>query len=598
MKKNNESYVPDTSVLIERLISAMIDQGEIKGKVIIPHAVIAELENQANRGQDIGFSGLEEIQTIREIGKKKKVELEFVGDRPTETQIKRAKSGEIDAYIRELAYTTQSTLITADRVQAESAKAFGIEVKYIEVVKYKEKLSLEKFLDNQTMSLHLMEGCYPLGKKGKPGAWDLVKLGDKKLTIEEMKEYAKEIAEKTRMDARSFVEITTRSTTIVQYKNLRIVIVRPPVANKWEITVVHPLKKLTLEEYQVPQDLYDRIMTKARGLVVCGETGSGKSTFAQAIAEKYTSMNRIVKTVESPRDLQLQQEVTQYSKNFAKEGEIHDILFLSRPDNVLFDEMRSTPDFELYSDLRLGGSNMIGVLHASQPIDAIQRFISRLDTGVIPNVVDTIIFMEAGKIKKVLTLMMLVKVPSGMVEADLARPVIELRDHTTKKLEYEIYSYGNENVILPVNTTGKRPPIYKLAEEQILKEFSKFTHQPNVEVISDNRAVVYVEEEDIPKIIGTGGRNIQLLEERLGIGIEIKEKVRETKEVQFDIKEDKSHMTVFSAPGQNVEIFADGKLIMTAFTSKKGAIRIHKQSQPGKDLMKALTQGRTIEIKA
>ncbi len=596
--KKEQNYVTDTSVLIERIVSKKIKEGEIKGHILIPHAVVAELENQANRGQDIGFSGLEEIQEIRKLTEKKEVTLEFVGDRPTETQIKFAKSGEIDAYIREIAYKNKATLITADLVQSESGKAFGLDVMYIQVVKYKEELSLQQYLDDTTMSLHLREGCYPLGKKGRPGAWELVQLSDKKLTTEDMQEYAKEIAEKTRMDSHSFIEISTRCTTIVQYKNLRIVIVRPPVSDGWEITVVHPLKQLSLEEYNLPTDLLERIKTKARGLVICGETGSGKSTFASAIGMSFLKDKKIVKTVESPRDLQLPDDITQYSKNFVREGEMHDILLLSRPDNILFDEMRSTPDFELYTDLRLGGSNMIGVLHAAQPIDAIQRFLSRIETGLIPNVVDTIIFMEAGVIKKVFTLRMVVKMPSGMTEADLARPVIEVTDQETKKLEYEIYSYGNETVILPVKSGGKKPGLYQLAAQQIEREFSKLTHSPQVEIISDGRAMVYVEGEDIAKIIGTGGKNIMSIEEKLGIGLEIKEKEEPTQSQKFEIREDKNEIIIYADPGHAVEILADGELIMTGFTSKKGEVRINKKSQPGRELLKALMRKKKIEVRS
>ena len=51
--------VPDTSVLIDGRITSMIKAGEYKGAtIIVPEAVIAELEAQANNGREIGFSGL------------------------------------------------------------------------------------------------------------------------------------------------------------------------------------------------------------------------------------------------------------------------------------------------------------------------------------------------------------------------------------------------------------------------------------------------------------------------------------------------------------------------------------------------------------
>lgn len=75
-----------------------------------------------------------------------------------------------------------------------------------------------------------------------------------------------------------------------------------------------------------------------------------------------------------------------------------------RPDYSVFDEVRKTRDFQIFSDLRLAGVGMVGVVHASDAIDAIQRFISRLDIGIIPHVIDTVIFVKDGEVKKVLDL--------------------------------------------------------------------------------------------------------------------------------------------------------------------------------------------------
>ncbi len=591
-------YVIDTSAIIEKIVSSKIKNKKItKGQILIPHAVIAELENQANRGKEIGLIGLEEIQEIRDLTKKT-LTLEFIGDRPSEHQIKHAKSGEIDAYIRDLAFQNDATLITADIVQAKSAKALGISVDFIEVVKYQEELTLQKYLDNQTMSLHLKEGNYVMAKKGAPGNWQLEQVTKTKLTPEQMQTYAQEIIEKTRLDKKSYTEISKKCTTVVQYKNLRIVIVKPPIANGWEITVVHPLTKLNLEDYKLPEELEERIERQARGIIICGETGSGKTTLAQAVAEWYVRDNRVVKTVESPRDLQLPESVTQYSKNFASEGEMHDILFLSRPDNILFDEMRSTPDFTLYTDLRLAGSNMIGVLHAAQAIDAVQRFIARLDTGVIPNVVDTIIFMEAGKIEKVLTLKMMVKVPSGMTESDLARPVIEVRDYNTNKLDYEIYSYGEQTIVIPVTSSKKSSGANKLAEKEVEKYFSKYSSAIKAELLNSSKVAIYVPEDLIAKIIGNAGKNIEKCEKELGIGIDVRKVKLEKNKIDYTIKEDKKSITFYAEPGKTLEIYANGKFIASAITSKKGELKINKKSLQGKDLLKALNKKRcNLEVR-
>lgn len=593
-----KTYVVDTSVIIEKAISKLIKKSDIKGKIIVHRAVVAELENQANKGQEIGMLGLEELQNLQELKKQGKIEIEFAGQRPNIYQIKYAKAGgEIDAMIREIAYNENAILVTADRIQAESARAFGVEVKFIELEVPKKKLEIEKFFDEKTMSVHLKEDCLPMGKKGKPGDWILTKLSDDRLSYQEIQTIAKEVVEKSRIDSKSFIEISRRGSTIIQYKNYRVVVVKPPVADGWEITAVRPLKTLTLDDYALPEAILKRIKEKARGIIVAGEVGSGKSTFSTAIAEHYSIQGKIVKTVESPRDLVLHDEITQYSKNFTTSEEIHDILFLSRPDNIIFDEMRDTPDFKLYVDLRLAGSNCLGVMHSATAIDAVQRFIGRLEAGMIPSVVDTIIFIEKGNIGRVLTLAMAVKVPTGMTEADLARPVIEVRDFQSNKLEYEIYSYGEETVVIPVEAE-KTTPLKNLAAKQIENEFKRNNVDAVVDNITDNRVVVKVPYEEIGKIIGKQGKNIELMEKRLGIGIDIQELKQEQKNVNFEIREAGNFIVFYTNKEDRlIDTFLDNQFLFSATSSKRGEIRVHKKSKLGMALAKALNSDKRVELK-
>ena len=87
----------------------------------------------------------------------------------------------------------------------------------------------------------------------------------------------------------------------------------------------------------------------------------------------------MIKTIEAPRDLQVDKTITQLSFFHASHTEIKDILLLSRPDMSIFDEVRNQEDFHLYKDLRLAGIGMVGVMHATSPIDALQRFLSAVD---------------------------------------------------------------------------------------------------------------------------------------------------------------------------------------------------------------------------
>jgi len=453
------------------------------------------------------------------------------------------------------------------------------------------------------MSVHLKEDTYPFAKRGKPGAWELEKLGTEILTQKMIETLAKEILEKSREDPKAFIEITRPSTTIVQYRDYRIVLVKPPVSDGWEITAVRPIVKLDITQYDIPEKIKERIDERSSGIIIAGQVGSGKSTFAQALAEEYLKKGRITKTIESPRDLILSPGITQYSKNFGTSEEIHDIIFLSRPDNVIFDEMRDSPDFKLYTDIRLGGSAVIGVLHAATAIDAVQRFISRMDVGVIPSVLDTIIFINKGAISQVLTVKMTVKVPSGMTEADLARPVIEVKDLQTEKLMFEIYSYGEQTVVIPVGKSSSSTPTSALAKKQIEKEFRKYSDKFEVEILSPHKIKVYVPENERARIIGTKGSNIIKIEKELGISIDLEtlgEQSREEKRrVGFHVTE-RGNSLIFKidTPGKMVDVFIEEDFLFTSTSGKKGEIKINRKSELGKQLHYALDSNKKIYIKA
>jgi ATPase len=505
-------YLPDTSAIIDGTVSKMIEKGEIKeAKILIHLAVVSELEYQANYGRETGFLGLTELKKLNDL-KSDKIIIQHVGERPNEFQIKYAKSGEIDSMIRETARTMGATFITLDRVDAEAGKALGIDVLFIEVEKIKRVLSFEKYFDGHTMSVHLREGAIPSAKKGVPGNWRMELVGNERLTAEQVEDMAKEIVEegKMRIDG-SFLETERRWSTVAQIRDYRIVITKPPFADGWEITIVTPIHRMDLKDYKLDKKIMDLLETKAEGILISGAPGNGKTTFAQALAESYLARKKIVKTVEAPRDLRLPNEITQYSKALGSMDEIRDVLLLSRPDYTIFDEMRNNQDFLLFADMRLSGVGMVGVVHATSPIDAIQRFINRVELGVIPSIIDTVIFIQNGNVGKVYSLSMTVKVPSGMVESDLARPVIEIKDFFSGQPEYEMYTYGEMTVVMPV--------VKQIGD---MAEKVKRAIGVDAEVeIKGGVAMVYVKHTMVKRLIGKGGRHINQLEKRLGIPIEV-----------------------------------------------------------------------------
>ena len=297
------------------------------------------------------------------------------------------------------------------------------------------------------------------------------------------------------------------------------------------------------------------------------------------MAEFYASTGKIVKTIEAPRDLMLPDSITQYSLSQASPQEMQDILLLSRPDYTVFDEMRNTSDFRLFSDLRLSGIGLAGVLHATNPIDAIQRFVGRIELGVIPQVVDTVIFIKNGSVDKVLSLKMTVKVPEGMSEADLARPVVVVEDFETGKVQYELYSYGEETVVIPIKKTAESS-VQKLAAKMIEDEMRKYAGRCRVDMVSDNKCIAYVPDRDMARVIGKDGQTINMIEEELGVSIDLKalEKRRSdnNREVDFSVKMNKKSV-IFEVSrklaNKNVNVNVDGDYVMTANVGKAGYLK-------------------------
>lgn len=590
----------DTSALIHGKISEMIKSGKLDNtEVIIPEIVTGELQAQAAKGKEIGFMGLEEIKSIRDLSEKHKVNLKFFGEKPSYEDILLAKSGRIDSLIQDVAKQNSAVLVTYDLLQALVAEAQGIIVKYFESYEKKKKIKIEDLLTPDTMSLHLKQGAIPYAKKGKPGSIQLIALSDKRSSEEELSIMITEILDAARYEEDSFVELGEYGATVVQLKDKRIAIARPPFSDGLEITLVRPIIKLTLDEYKLSSKLKERLEKRAEGILIAGPPGSGKSTFSASLAEFYFKKGKIVKTLEQPRDLQLPPEITQYGPlngSFAKSA---NILLLVRPDYTIFDDIRNSKDFEIFSDLRLAGIGMIGVVHATDPVDAIERFIGKVELGVIPHVIDTIIFIKDGIVEKVYSLNLTVRVPSGMTEADLARPLVEVKDFETEGLEYEIYTYGEQTAVVPFKE-GKKSSLQKLASEKIKSEIRKFDPTADIEFVSDSKIVVKVKNEIIPRLIGKEGKTIKSIEDKLGLSIDVQPMVESIgNEISFNINETGAYIVLSfekRASGKNANVYVENEYLFSATIGRAGQIKVSKDSEIGKVLLRAITGRRLIKV--
>jgi len=600
-------FVLDTSIIIDGEITKMVEAGRIEegSQIIIPLAVLDELQSQASTNKEHGFVGLAEIKKMRDLFSSRNIELRFVGQRPDIDDIRLAKHGRIDAIIKDVAMQESATLITADYVQALVAEAQGIKALHIRAPTKTTDLAFEKYFDDSTMSVHLKEGTLPMAKRGKPGEFQLVKTSEEKITSSQITSIIKEVSEASRVTGSGSIEISRSGATVIQYGNFRIAITRPPFSDGLEVTIVRPIVQLSLSDYDTSEKLMERLSGKAEGIIIAGPPGSGKSTLASSLAKFYVERNKVVKTFESPRDLQVPDEVTQYGPLEGSFEKAVDILLLVRPDYTIFDEVRRAHDFEVFADMRLAGVGMVGVVHASSPLDAIQRFMGRVELGMIPHILDTIIFVRDGDIKKVYELNLTVRVPTGMTEADLARPLVEVRDFESGAIEYEIYTYGEENVVVPVSKLASegqaaQTGIKKLAQSRILDYVRKFDPRAEVNIISDNKVQVRVSKEAAPRLIGRGGATVSELEEMLGVKIDVEAKIPTLgKEIDFEVSETGPSVNIMvdeNVVGRTVDVYVDDELVISSQVGKKARVKIDKRSEAGRKIVNAMLGGEEIKV--
>jgi len=597
--------VADTSVIINGNLAQQLESGDIRNTdLIIPQAVFDELQSQASNHKQQGFVGLEQIEKLHKLSEDSGVKILLKGSHPDINDIKFASSGRIDALIIDIAKQNDAILYTSDKVQHLVAKAEDVQTVFLKPKIVFEKLEFLKFFDSITMSIHLKENQFPLAKRGKPGEFLLTQISDEVLTRDYLKMISSQILSATNISDSSTVEISKTGASVIQYDDYRIAITYPPFSESYEITIVHPTVQLSLDDYSISESLMQRLTDRAEGIVISGAPGSGKSTLASGLANFYHQQGKIVKTFESPRDLQVNSGITQYSKLDGSFDNTADILLLVRPDYTIFDEVRRREDFTTFSDLRLTGVGMVGVIHANSPLDAIQRFIGKIELGIIPNVLDTVVFVNNGDIEKVYDLELKVKVPTGMTESDLARPVIEIRNFENNDLEHEIYTFGEENVIVPVQQRDEKVGIEKLAEDKIKDYFQRYDSNAQVDILSNNRVKVSVHEDCIASIIGRGGSNIDEIEKFLKVHIDVVAKDSEelsltSNDLPFSFSESKTALLLTvnrEFTSLHADIFLNGKFFTSIRIGKKGQIKIPKRSDIGRNLLNQTSSQNDIQL--
>ena len=177
----------------------------------------------------------------------------------------------------------------------------------------------------------------------------------------------------------------------------RVNIVMPPVALNGPVITIrrfpdHPIQMKELVRWETVSqeavDFMEKLVCSGYNIFISGGTGSGKTTFMNALSNFIPKDERII-TIEDNAELQLQgvkNLVRREARNANAEGEkeitIRDLIKSSlrmRPDRILIGEVRGSEAIDLLQALNTGHDGSISTGHANSPED----MLARLETMVL-----------------------------------------------------------------------------------------------------------------------------------------------------------------------------------------------------------------------
>lgn len=238
----------------------------------------------------------------------------------------------------------------------------------------------------------------------------------------------------------------------------RVHVVFPPVALDGATVTIRrfPKNPMTVEKLLelksiTPEaaDFLQKVVASRHNVFVCGGTGSGKTTFLNAISNFIPPWERII-TIEDSAELQIKNipnivrmETKKANSKEANEITIRDLIKASlrmRPDRIVVGEVRGEEALDMLQAMNTGHDGSLSTGHANSP----EGMLSRLETMVLTGSAD----LPLEAIRQ--------QIASAV---DYIIHLSRLRDFSRKCMEItEVQKYENGRILLN--------PIYKFAEDK------------------------------------------------------------------------------------------------------------------------------------
>jgi pilus assembly protein CpaF len=170
----------------------------------------------------------------------------------------------------------------------------------------------------------------------------------------------------------------------------RVNVIIPPISPKSPTITIRKFRadKLTMDDLVRATTVTDEMVEFLKACVklklnvlISGGTGTGKTTFLNALSAYIPESERIV-TIEDPIEIKLQQphvvSLEARPSNIDGKGEVaqRDLLRNSlrmRPDRIIIGEVRGPEAFDMLNAMNTGHEGSLSTVHANSPRDALAR---------------------------------------------------------------------------------------------------------------------------------------------------------------------------------------------------------------------------------
>lgn len=238
----------------------------------------------------------------------------------------------------------------------------------------------------------------------------------------------------------------------------RVNVVLPPISMQGAIVTIRKFSKepMTVEkliEYgSITPEIADvlKLLVKAKyNIFICGGTGSGKTTFLNAVSNFIPSDERVI-TIEDSAELQIvniDNLVSLETRNANSAGvgqiSIRDLIksaLRMRPDRIVVGEVRGAEALDMLQAMNTGHDGSLSTGHANSSRDMLSRLETMVMTGAEGLPLEAVRQQIASAV-------------------DIIIHLSRLRDRSRKTMEItEVLEYSNGNIELN--------PIYKFVEDE------------------------------------------------------------------------------------------------------------------------------------